>query len=152
MEANFHWEKNLPNRVSKRYWNSRFRLEMKKEFAKVRMFLCLSVYLFIYLFVCYVCLFVCLSVYLFVYVYLFICLFCYRLFLCLSVYLSVCLFVCLFVFWVSLCSPFVPYGYLCLSEAKVSELAIDSLLGRCKEVLSKYTEDDKLGGKCPLPR
>lgn len=37
-------------------------------------------------------------------------------------------------------------------EAKVSQLAIDSLLGRCKEVLSKYTEDDKLGGKCPLPR
>ena len=92
----------MPNRVSKRYWNSRFRLEMKKEFAKVRMFLCLSVYLFIYLFVCYVCLFVCLSVYLFVYVYLFICLFCYRLFLCLSVYLSVCLFVCLF------------FGFLCV--------------------------------------
>ena len=96
--------------------------------------------------------FVCLFVYLFICLFMFISLFVCFVIVCFFVYLFIYLFVCLFVFWVSLCSPFVPYGYLCLSEAKVSELAIDSLLGRCKEVLSKYTEDDKLGGKCPLPR
>ena len=37
-------------------------------------------------------------------------------------------------------------------DGKVSELALDSLLGRCSDVLAKYVEDEKLSGKCPLPR
>ena len=47
----------------------------------------------------------------------------------------ICLFVCLFVL-----------------DGKVSELALDALLRRCKEVLQKYVEDERLSGKCPLPR
>lgn len=38
------------------------------------------------------------------------------------------------------------------TDGKVSELALDSLLGRCSDVLAKYVEDEKLSGKCPLPR
>ena len=38
------------------------------------------------------------------------------------------------------------------SDGKVSELALDALLRRCSDVLVKYVEDEKLSGKCPLPR
>lgn len=37
-------------------------------------------------------------------------------------------------------------------DGKVSELALDALLRRCSDVLAKYVEDEKLSGKCPLPR
>jgi len=37
-------------------------------------------------------------------------------------------------------------------DGKVSELALDALLRRCSDVLVKYVEDEKLSGKCPLPR
>ena len=33
-----------------------------------------------------------------------------------------------------------------------SKLAVTSLLHRFQEVLKKYVEDEKLHGKCPLPR
>ena len=38
------------------------------------------------------------------------------------------------------------------SNVITSKLAVTSLLHRFKEVLTKYTEDMKLSGKCPLPR
>ncbi|PFX29349.1 Protein MON2-like [Stylophora pistillata] len=38
------------------------------------------------------------------------------------------------------------------SDGKVSELALDALLRRCSDVVVKYVEDEKLSGKCPLPR
>ena len=38
------------------------------------------------------------------------------------------------------------------SDGKVAELALDVLLSRCSDVLVKYVEDEKLSGKCPLPR
>lgn len=38
------------------------------------------------------------------------------------------------------------------TDGKVSELALDALLRRCNDVLVKYVEDEKLSGKCPLPR
>ncbi|XP_022784455.1 protein MON2 homolog [Stylophora pistillata] len=37
-------------------------------------------------------------------------------------------------------------------DGKVSELALDALLRRCSDVVVKYVEDEKLSGKCPLPR
>ena len=40
----------------------------------------------------------------------------------------------------------------CGLDGRVSELALDALLQRCKEVLQKYVEDERLSGKCPLPR
>ena len=44
------------------------------------------------------------------------------------------------------------YFILLFSDGKVSELALDALLRRCSDVLVKYVEDEKLSGKCPLPR
>ena len=38
------------------------------------------------------------------------------------------------------------------SDGKVAELALDVLLSRCSDVLVNYVEDEKLSGKCPLPR
>ncbi|KAK3700698.1 hypothetical protein QZH41_015645 [Actinostola sp. cb2023] len=38
------------------------------------------------------------------------------------------------------------------TDGKVSELALDSMLSRCQDVLEKYVEDERLSGKCPLPR
>ncbi|XP_064632193.1 protein MON2 homolog isoform X2 [Lineus longissimus] len=37
-------------------------------------------------------------------------------------------------------------------EGSITKLAVASLLKRCQEVLKKYVEDEKLSGKCPLPR
>ena len=34
----------------------------------------------------------------------------------------------------------------------ITKLAVSSLLKRCKDVLEKYVEDERLSGKCPLPR
>ena len=34
----------------------------------------------------------------------------------------------------------------------ITRLAVSSLLTRCKDVLEKYVEDERLSGKCPLPR
>ena len=38
------------------------------------------------------------------------------------------------------------------SEGSITKLAVLSLLQRCQEVVRKYVEDEKLSGKCPLPR
>ncbi|XP_074659312.1 protein MON2 homolog [Tubulanus polymorphus] len=37
-------------------------------------------------------------------------------------------------------------------EGSITKLAVNSLLKRCQDVLRKYVEDEKLSGKCPLPR
>ncbi|XP_071818357.1 protein MON2 homolog isoform X3 [Apostichopus japonicus] len=37
-------------------------------------------------------------------------------------------------------------------EGALTKMALTSLLGRCQEVLKKYVEDERLSGKCPLPR
>jgi hypothetical protein len=37
-------------------------------------------------------------------------------------------------------------------EGAVSRVAVLSLLQRCQEVVRKYVEDERLSGKCPLPR
>ncbi|KAL8578559.1 hypothetical protein ACOMHN_015015 [Nucella lapillus] len=37
-------------------------------------------------------------------------------------------------------------------EGGVTKVAVLSLLQRCQEVVKKYVEDERLSGKCPLPR
>ncbi|XP_053377564.1 protein MON2 homolog isoform X3 [Mercenaria mercenaria] len=37
-------------------------------------------------------------------------------------------------------------------EGCITKLAVISLLQRCQDVVKKYAEDEKLSGKCPLPR
>ncbi|XP_071082780.1 protein MON2 homolog [Haliotis cracherodii] len=37
-------------------------------------------------------------------------------------------------------------------EGSITKLAVLSLLQRCQEVVKKYVEDERLSGKCPLPR
>ncbi|XP_021343975.1 protein MON2 homolog isoform X2 [Mizuhopecten yessoensis] len=37
-------------------------------------------------------------------------------------------------------------------EGTITRLAVLSLLQRCQDVVRKYVEDEKLSGKCPLPR
>ena len=37
-------------------------------------------------------------------------------------------------------------------EGSITKLAVLSLLQRCQEVVKKYVDDEKLSGKCPLPR
>ena len=37
-------------------------------------------------------------------------------------------------------------------ESSITRLAVLSLLQRCQEVVRKYVEDERLSGKCPLPR
>ncbi|XP_071961451.1 protein MON2 homolog isoform X3 [Antedon mediterranea] len=37
-------------------------------------------------------------------------------------------------------------------EGAITKMAMSALLQRCREVLSKYVEDERLSGKCPLPR
>ncbi|XP_071483188.1 protein MON2 homolog [Diadema antillarum] len=37
-------------------------------------------------------------------------------------------------------------------EGALTKMALASLLKRCQEVLKKYVEDERLSGKCPLPR
>jgi hypothetical protein len=37
-------------------------------------------------------------------------------------------------------------------EGSITKLAVTALLQRCQEVLQKYVEDERLSGKCPLPR
>jgi hypothetical protein len=37
-------------------------------------------------------------------------------------------------------------------EGAVTRVAVLSLLQRCQEVVRKYVEDERLSGKCPLPR
>ena len=37
-------------------------------------------------------------------------------------------------------------------EGSITKLAVLSLLQRCQEVVRKYVEDERLSGKCPLPR
>ena len=37
-------------------------------------------------------------------------------------------------------------------EGAVTKVAVLSLLQRCQEVVKKYVEDERLSGKCPLPR
>ena len=34
----------------------------------------------------------------------------------------------------------------------ITRLALSSMLTRCKEILQKYAHDERLHGKCPLPR
>jgi hypothetical protein len=34
----------------------------------------------------------------------------------------------------------------------ITRLALGSMLTRCKEILQKYAHDERLHGKCPLPR
>ena len=34
----------------------------------------------------------------------------------------------------------------------ITRLALSSMLNRCKEILQKYAHDERLHGKCPLPR
>jgi hypothetical protein len=34
----------------------------------------------------------------------------------------------------------------------ITRLALSSMLNRCKEILQKYAYDERLHGKCPLPR
>ena len=36
--------------------------------------------------------------------------------------------------------------------AVITRLALSSMLTRCKEILQKYVYDERLHGKCPLPR
>ncbi|XP_077982841.1 protein MON2 homolog [Glandiceps talaboti] len=38
------------------------------------------------------------------------------------------------------------------NEGSLTKMALSALLTRCQEVLKKYVEDEKLSGKCPLPR
>ena len=42
------------------------------------------------------------------------------------------------------------FNVMCISE--VSKLALGTLLKRCQEVLKNYVKDEKLSGRCPLPR
>ena len=49
------------------------------------------------------------------------------------------------IFWLSL--SFTEKG-----EGSITQLAVSSLLKRCQDVLQKYVHDEKLSGKCPLPR
>jgi len=37
-------------------------------------------------------------------------------------------------------------------EGAVTKVAVLSLLQRCQEVVKKYVDDERLSGKCPLPR
>lgn len=37
-------------------------------------------------------------------------------------------------------------------EGSITKLAVSALLQRCQDVLQKYVEDERLSGKCPLPR
>ncbi|KAK3745653.1 hypothetical protein RRG08_015441 [Elysia crispata] len=37
-------------------------------------------------------------------------------------------------------------------QGQLTRLAVLSLLSRCREVLTRYSEDERLSGKCPLPR
>jgi len=37
-------------------------------------------------------------------------------------------------------------------EGTITHLAIESLLNRCKNVLQTFVADERLSGKCPLPR
>ncbi|KAK7482792.1 hypothetical protein BaRGS_00025958 [Batillaria attramentaria] len=37
-------------------------------------------------------------------------------------------------------------------EGSVTKIAVLSLLQRCQEVVKKYVDDERLSGKCPLPR
>ncbi|XP_033121689.1 protein MON2 homolog isoform X2 [Anneissia japonica] len=37
-------------------------------------------------------------------------------------------------------------------EGAITKMAMSALLQRCQEVLRKYVEDERLSGKCPLPR
>ena len=34
----------------------------------------------------------------------------------------------------------------------ITRLALSSMLTRCKEILQKYAYDERLHGRCPLPR
>ncbi|GFN84314.1 protein mon2 homolog [Plakobranchus ocellatus] len=46
-----------------------------------------------------------------------------------------------------------PEGAGAVSEqGQLTRLAVLSLLSRCREVLTRYSEDERLSGKCPLPR
>ncbi|GFR78528.1 protein MON2 homolog [Elysia marginata] len=46
-----------------------------------------------------------------------------------------------------------PEGAGAMSEqGQLTRLAVLSLLSRCREVLTRYSEDERLSGKCPLPR
>ena len=38
------------------------------------------------------------------------------------------------------------------AEGSLTRLAVTALLQRCRQVLQKYVEDERLSGKCPLPR
>ena len=47
------------------------------------------------------------------------------------------------------------FSYINRSKADdscITKLAVISLLQRCQDVVRKYAEDEKLSGKCPLPR
>lgn len=37
-------------------------------------------------------------------------------------------------------------------EGSITKVAVLSLLQRCQDVVKKYVEDERLSGKCPLPR
>jgi len=38
------------------------------------------------------------------------------------------------------------------NDGTITQLAVLSLLDRCKSVLVKFVADERLSGKCPLPR
>ena len=38
------------------------------------------------------------------------------------------------------------------NEGSLTKMAVQSLLQRCQEVVKNYVEDERLSGKCPLPR
>ncbi|WAR26923.1 MON2-like protein, partial [Mya arenaria] len=47
------------------------------------------------------------------------------------------------------------FSYMNRSKAEdtsITKLAVISLLQRCQDVVKKYAEDERLSGKCPLPR
>ncbi|XP_022081616.1 protein MON2 homolog isoform X2 [Acanthaster planci] len=43
-------------------------------------------------------------------------------------------------------------GKMTADEGGLTKMALSALLQRCQEVLQKYVEDERLSGKCPLPR
>ena len=51
----------------------------------------------------------------------------------------------------SMCSMFAVILML-WSPDPTSQLALNALLERCKEVLAKFVHEERLSGQCPLPR
>ena len=60
-----------------------------------------------------------------------------------------CVCVCMCVQWIegTKVMPFLSW-----SPDPTSQLALNALLERCKEVLTKFVHEERLSGQCPLPR